>query len=307
MFGESVKVPVLVVFALPKRTPFVPDSPDNVARQTRRAARHAASRRWVSQLARGGYFAIGVVYLTMGVLAALGLAGISAGQYTGARGATRTLVTQPFGQFALGLITAGLLLYVAWRYAQAFGDVEDRGRSTTGWIKRGGLAVSGTAYGFVAVYALSRLVSSIGSTGGSKSDLVGKLMGVPGGRILVGLLGVAVAGAALFQLYAAARASFIDAMDENRMGPGARRWVLTVGRVGFASRTVVFGVVAWSMIYAAVAQGGSQPAGLGGALQMLGRQTYGNFLIGFVAGGLIAYGVFMLLKTHYRQLAPSEK
>lgn len=266
-----------------------------------KTVRVAASRRGIGQLARLGFFAIGAVYLLIGLLALLGLLGVGSGQYTGSQGATRTLLAQPFGRVLLGLIGVGLLMYVSWRTAQAVFDVEDRGRSTAGLLRRSGLALSALSYTGLTVEILRLLVTGGGGFSDPKSDWTRTLMDHPVGIVLIGLLGLFVLGAAAVQLWLAYRAPFLEQITaEGR----AQRWMSVLGRLGFVARAVVFGIVGAFLIISAAQTSPGQAKGLGGALQTLNRQPYGRFLIGVVALGLFCYGLFMISKARFRYLSP---
>jgi Domain of Unknown Function (DUF1206) len=45
-----------------------------------------------------------------------------------------------------------------------------------------------------------------------------------------------------------------------------------------------------------------EAVGLDGALQKLAHQTFGPLLLGVVAGGLVVYGLFYLVKAAYREV-----
>ena len=281
----------------------MPDSPrnarqKNAPQQAAQVARIAASRRGVGQLARLGYFAIGAVYTAIGVLAMLGVLGVGSGQYTGSFGAVRALRTQPYGRVILGVIAAGVATYVTWRLTQSLFDVEGRGTSTGGLLRRGGLLLSALAYLVLIARIVTQMV--LGARG-EASDWTQPLMNHPAGLVLVGLAGLAILGVALVQFRSAYDAGFLDQIAASG---GSRRSVAALGRFGFFSRGVVFGIIAFFLIISAVQTQPGSAKGLGGALQTLGQQPYGRFLIGVVAVGLFSYGLFMLAKARFRHLAP---
>lgn len=280
--------------------PEVPEQSDAYATE---AAALATSRRGLGQLARLGYFAIGVVYASIGVLAMLGVLGVGGGQYTGSFGAVRTLQAQPYGRVILAIIAAGLATYVSWRLAQSVFDVEDRGTDTSGLLRRGGLLMSALAYTILIVRIIFRMVI------GSREDIeVGDwtepIMNSPAGLVLIGLAGLAILGVAAMQFWSAYNAGFLDQIDASGR---SRRSVSALGRFGFFSRGVVFGIVAFFLIISAIQTNTGSAKGLGGALQTLGEQPHGRFLIGLVAVGLFSYGLFMLTKARFRHLAPEEE
>jgi hypothetical protein len=72
-----------------------------------------------------------------------------------------------------------------------------------------------------------------------------------------------------------------------------------------AARGIVFGVVGSFVVRAALNHDSSQARGLGGALDSLHQQAYGRWLLGLVATGLIAYGLFELVLARYRRIRVS--
>lgn len=262
------------------------------------------SRRWVRTFARIGYASIGIVYLSMAALAFLGLF-TSGGQYTGPAGAARTLRAQPYGNVMLGCIAVGLLVYVAWRFAQAVLDVEHRGHKPQGLARRAGLALSGLSYAGLAVFTIAQLTTGAFSVDDPKDDWTRSLLTDPLGAVVVGILGAAVLTVGAYQFYGAFQAGFMRFMnDPPGVGLGGH-WFTVLGRVGLAARGVVFGLVGWFVVSNAWQVNAEEPMGLGGALRVLARQTYGRWLLGAVAAGLAAYGFYMLAKTGIRRMHPS--
>jgi hypothetical protein len=117
---------------------------------------------------------------------------------------------------------------------------------------------------------------------------------------LVVSIGAAVIGVGLHELYQAYKAGFLEYLKLGEMGEKARKWILRWGRLGIAARGIVFGVVGMFLIRAALEYDPQQARGLGGALQTLAQQPVGPWLLGAVASGLIAYGLFMLAVARYR-------
>jgi hypothetical protein len=55
-------------------------------------------------------------------------------------------------------------------------------------------------------------------------------------------------------------------------------------------------------IKAAVDYAPREAIGLDGALRKLSRQTYGQWLLGVTAAGLVAYAIFCFAEARYRRL-----
>ena len=65
---------------------------------------------------------------------------------------------------------------------------------------------------------------------------------------------------------------------------------------------VVSCIVGWFLIKAALDFDPNAAVGIDGALAKLSHQSYGHFLLGVVAAGLIAFGVYSILDARYRRI-----
>ena len=80
------------------------------------------------------------------------------------------------------------------------------------------------------------------------------------------------------------------------------RRLIALGVIGHVARTVVFGLIGYGLIEAAVDYSPKSAIGLDGALAKLARASYGPLLLGIVAAGLIAFGLFSLVEARYRRI-----
>jgi hypothetical protein len=81
-----------------------------------------------------------------------------------------------------------------------------------------------------------------------------------------------------------------------------KKWVIFFGRVGYAALGVVFTIIGIFLIVAAFQHNPGKAVGLDGALLELTRQPFGQLLLGIVALGLIAYGIFSFVEARYRHV-----
>lgn len=256
---------------------------------------------WVVWLARFGYAAKGIVYLIIGILAAQAALG-SGGQTTGPTGALSWLSNQAFGMILLSVVAIGLFGYALWRFVEAWVDPGHEGADAEGLIKRIGFAVSGIIYGLFGVEALRIAFGSSGGGGDQAQDWTARLMAQPFGLWLVGIVGVIVIGTGLYQFYRAYTASFREKLKLHEMSSEEITWSTRAGRIGFAARGVVYLIIGGFLIAAAWQADPQEAAGIGEALRTLGQQPYGPWLLGIVALGLAAYGIFALVLARYRRI-----
>ncbi|WP_189092491.1 DUF1206 domain-containing protein, partial [Deinococcus ruber] len=139
-------------------------------------------------------------------------------------------------------------------------------------------------------------------TSAQTRDWTAQLLHLPGGRILVGLIGVAVLAVAANELRLAVTASFMAEMDLSGPGQTRRTMVERVGRVGIAARAVVFAVIGWFFLQAAWKAASAQAGGVKDALDALASSPFGPGLLALIAAGLILYGVYCGVLAVYRRI-----
>jgi hypothetical protein len=280
----------------------LPHDPQRGVHRARSAAEDAGRSRTVEILARVGYATKGVVYAIIGVLAMKVALGTGGGRLTGGEGAVRTIGEQPFGQWLLLFAGVGLAAYAIWRFVQAIVDPERHEPGAKSAAKRVGYGVSGVAHASLAVLALQLALGAGGGGGDSRATWLGRLLELPAGRWIVVAIGAAVAGFAIQQLVKAVRASFMDGMKTAEMSATARTWARRLGRIGLASRSVVFAIMAWFLVLAGLRASPGQAKGVGEALATLGTRPWGILLLAVIALGLLAYGVYMVVAARYRRI-----
>ena len=256
---------------------------------------------WIERVARLGFGARGVVYITVGVLAVKAASG-AGGRTTDANGALATILSQPFGKILLSLMACGLFGYAGWRTIAAVTDPERKGRDAKGVAKRIGDAGKAVVHAALAVQAV-RLIAGAGSSGSAETrDWTARLLSAPLGVWLVAFLGAGVIAYGLYQLYRAYAVKLSEQLDLSRLSAGAAAWTVRSGRLGMAARGVVFILMGLFLIRASIQSDANQARGLAGALRALQQQDSGPWLLGIVAVGLAAYGVYQLVEARYRRI-----
>lgn len=256
------------------------------------AASSAAAGPAAERLGQAGLAAKGVLYAVIGFLAlqlALGNKARSASQ----QGALRTVAQQPFGKVLLAVLAVGLLAYTLWRLSQVFLHHGEDSRAEA-WAKRGSCLLRAVVYGSLFAATLRLLTGSGGGSGGSPSEssLTARVLQLPFGVALVVGVGLAVVGVGLYQGYKGVSKRFLEELRTARMTPGQRTWATRIGTAGLVARGAVFCLLGFFVVKAALEFEPRQATGLDGALQRLTAQPYGPWLLGVVAIGLFAYGVY---------------
>ena len=257
--------------------------------------------RWIVRLARLGYLAKGVLYLVIGGLAALAAIG-SGGKTTGSHGALAVIGGSALGHALLLVLGAGLIGYALWAVIAAGLDAERRGQDGKGIALRVGLAARGLAYGALGVEALRLFLSSRVSSGNGEVHWTARILAMPFGQWLVGAAGAAIISYALYQFWRAARKNLRKRLHLGDMGAAASVWVLRLARFGIAARGVVFVIIGWFVVQAALRYDPNRAGGVEESLRTLASQPHGLLLLGVVAAGLVAYGVWELVNARYREM-----
>ena len=276
----------------------------NTVNAAGRSARRAAMGKWMSLLARLGYAVKGVVYLIIGGLA-MALAVGHGGEATDQRGALQAIYAQPLGQFLLVVIGIGLVGYALWSFIQALFDTEGKGSKAKGIIARVGYAGVGVAYAALAfgAFQLALGTGNVGkSSTASTQDWTAKLLKLPFGVPLVVIVGLVVIGIAVYLFSKAYTAKFRQRLNLARLNTRLRRWVVNLGRFGYAALGVVFTIIGIFLIVAALQHSPHEAKGLDSALKELLVQPFGPVLLAIVALGLIAYGVYSFVEARYRRV-----
>ena len=269
--------------------------------EARSAGRQATHSMAFEALARIGFLARGVIYATIGVLA-IQVAMHSTQKRTDQKGAMETIDHQPFGHWLLIAVAVGLGGYALWRFVQAiFGQGPEGGgdHSTMGRIIA---AASGVAYAGMCALAISILLGSSSQSSSSPHKSAAGVLGWPAGQYLVGAAGVVFICVGLYQGYKGISKKFLEEDKTEKMGPTARRWITVMGVIGHLARMVAFGLIGLFVLRAAIDYAPKKAVGLDGALASLAHQTYGQFLLGVVAAGLIAFGIYSIADARYRRI-----
>jgi hypothetical protein len=273
------------------------DVPGDLTVKTGAKARRGSG--WYEALARVGLVAKGISYGLVGVLA-LKLALGSGGDATSRTGALKQVAQQPFGEVVLIALAAGFAAYALWRLIEGFAAPGDDKKK---WSKRLGGIGRAAIYAALTFSALKIVIGAGG--GGSQNQQAHKTAAVvlawPAGTWLVGVAGAILVGVGLFQFWRAFSRKFEERW--RGMGRDAKRWFVPLGVAGHVARGIVFGLIGVFVIRAAVDYNPKDAIGLDGALQKLAHASYGPWLLGLTAAGVVCYALYCFVDARYRDVA----
>jgi hypothetical protein len=238
----------------------------------------------------------GVIYLLMGILA-IRLAFPGEGGPAGPEGAIRTVARQPLGEALLWLLVLGLVAHAASQLAQAlaFPPPDSSGLDRVSY--------AGSAMISLGLAAFALPVLTGGSTTGSLEDrLTARVMGAPGGRLLVGAIGVALIGFGMWRAWHHLTEDPAEHLDLSRASPWARKAVAFTGKFGPPARGISVALIGWFLLIAAIREDPDQASGLDAALQRLQGETWGLIVLLIVGIGFVIYAVHCGFEARYRDV-----
>lgn len=274
------------------------------AREVRTGLRGKAAEEWLRSVARPGLAARAVIYVVLGLLAAMIVAdGRPPAQASGS-GALAEIARQPAGPFLLGLLSAGLLCYAAWRLAQGIAGVDPAEPGRPGvWRRAGWLATAGV-YLLLFADALSLLVGA-GASGGAATHPQGAAATVltwPGGTVVLGAAGAALAAGAVGLGTWGCLHDYGRVLDTARAPSWAQAASRVSGTVGNLARACLLALVASYTLLAAVDDAPSREKSLDQSLEAVLHSPAGPWWIALAAAGLVSFAAYSAIEACYRRV-----
>jgi hypothetical protein len=125
------------------------------------------------------------------------------------------------------------------------------------------------------------------------------LLGQPGGDWIVAIAGVITAATGVGLAVSGCLASFERRVRvEQKPGP----YVEALGMAGFVARSIVFVLIGSFLVFAAITADPQKAEGFGGALRTVQGQPYGDVLLGIMAIGLLAFGLFGVSEAVFAEI-----
>jgi hypothetical protein len=256
---------------------------------------------WFEKFLRFGFISKGIIYCLMGVLAVLAAAGLGAKNPSKGE-AFEVIYEQPFGKVILALLVVGMLGYVTLRIFQCVKDSDNKGDSMKGIATRAGYGFSALIYMGLGIYVVKLLTNGPGGEGDSRQFVVTKILAWPAGEWIIGIAALIMIGSAINQIYKGISKNFMKKIT--LLKSNMEEWFKRTGVVGYISRGIVLGIVGYLLLHAALTHNPKEAKGSEQAFQFI-ENTFGSFLMGVVAAGLVAYGVFMFVKARYQKISAS--
>jgi hypothetical protein len=261
-----------------------------------RAAEHAAESTAVDRLGQLGILARAVMFV---IVAAIGVQIVrgGSGRSADSHGALQTLAGSAGGLVLLCVLAVAFAGHAVWRLLEAAtGLHQDSGEQRN--LKRVGFAAVGLVYAGLCVTTVRVIAGrDVGSEDRASHQATSDLLGLPGGRVLTAILGVAIVGIGIGVGVWAARSKFLKTLHVERLPMRARNAVRWLGIAGQCSRAAVIAVAGWLFIDAAIEDNGSRAQGIDGTLRTIAGRPYGSALLLATCAGLVVFAAFSVVQA----------
>lgn len=257
----------------------------------------------LASLVRLGYASKAFIYATVGLLAGAAVLN-RGGRVTDSRGALGVILSHPFGNTVLLVLSIGLCAYSLWRILDAVLDPQRRGTGFKGLVIRIGHIIRALVYGGLGIEAF-RLARGLRASRGTDASVrlwAAKLMALPLGELLVGAIGVITAAYGVSEIVAAIRDADDERLDLHALDPVRRRTLNRVCRFGVGARALIIVMLGALLVRAAIEHDPGRATGVRGSILELAGAGPGSWFLGFTAVGLIAYAIDQALHARYGEI-----
>ena len=249
-------------------------------------------------MARAGLTARGLIYILIGWVAAL----VALGQSTreaDQQGALQLLAGKSYGLILLWLLAFGFAGYALWRLSEAAFGVTGEPPGAGPRLKSLARAVIYAGFSYLTFTVIAGTARSQASR---QQDFTASAMQHTGGRILVGIVGLAIVACGIVLVVEGVRKKFMKYLQTARMSARTRRVVKVLGMTGTIARGIIFALAGVLVIDAAVTHKASQSGGIDKALLTLRDQPFGEVLMLLAALGLLVFGLYGLCEARWRRV-----
>lgn len=268
------------------------------------AAEETVRHPFIRSLSRFGFYTKGVLYIIIGVLAILLVIGLQGGKIADPTGALGTIAQKPYGKILLIIFIVGGSSYGLWNILRGAADVDDAGTDWMGIIKRIIYVGIGFFYIGLALTAWSIIFSTDVSGANSKlpKTITSVLLALPLGVIIVFIIGISLIGTSLHECYAGISGKFQENYRSWEIKGWHQTFIKILGVLSFTARAVIFALMGYFFISAAINYNADEAVGLDGALLTLAQSSYGKLLLFVTSVGLVCHGILAFYEAHYRRI-----
>jgi hypothetical protein len=272
--------------------------------KTIEAAEDTVQRPGVKRLAILGFYTKGFLFVVIGSLAIMLVAGIG-GKIADPRGALATVAKESFGKALLIVFIVGAVGHGIWNILRGAADVDNIGGGWRGAIIRIVSIGIGIFYLGLALSAFEIVTAStvIEESSQVEETFIAVLLAIPVlGAVVLSLVGVCVIAAGVNECYSGLSGKFRENYRLWEIKGIHLAFISVLGVLSFTARALLLGIMGYFFIRAALMTGANGSIGLDAALLALLSSGFGRFLVIFTAAGLVAHGALAFYEARYRRI-----
>lgn len=252
-------------------------------------------------MARAGLISKGFVYLLLGVFVFMNAMKIwQTSAQQDKTGVLQSIQDNFAGQWLLPVLAAGLLCYSCWRFIEAYHLI--RGKENIKKALR--YFFSGVVYLLICYTAVKLILHKPGNNSDSEQQFASETLSKPFGEWLLGLSALILAGIGIYQIMYGWSGKYRKHVQQLSLHTSSSKILLLSGKIGYMARGVVWIVMAYLMIRAALS-GSSKQAGDTSKVFSFVESSWGSPVLAVIAIGLIAYGFFNMVRARYENFQMS--
>jgi quinol-cytochrome oxidoreductase complex cytochrome b subunit len=259
--------------------------------QVRSSASRAADSKPLEYLARAGFVCYGIIHLLFAWVA-LQVAFGNSGEESDQSGALENLASKPFGKTLVIIVVVGMVALAIWQaFEAAIGESGEQDKQAI--AERVLSGIRAIVYLSIAWTGVKVITGANSSQGDQQQKGASTLMDATGGRWLVGFIGLVVNGV---------KKLFEKHLNTQQMNATVRRTTRRLGIAGYTAKGIAYAIAGFLVVVAAVEYDPDKARGLDSALKTLVEQPFGPWLLGLIALGIAAFGVFCFSQAKYRKV-----
>ncbi|MCU6481037.1 DUF1206 domain-containing protein [Arthrobacter sp. A2-55] len=262
----------------------------------KRAARKAGNSQVLTNIARIGFAASGLMHLLMGYIAVR--IALHHGGESDQSGAFAQLTRLPGGPMVLWAAVLGMGALGLWLLLQASLGIGSSSKKR--WARSLVSAGKAAAYFALAWTALTFALHRPSSSTAATRNASGTILSLPGGQALLAIVGMATAGIGGYLVYKGVRKKFLD--DIQLQGNRADPAVIALAMTGYIAKGIAIIALGVLFIVAAIKISPQDASGLDGALKSLAGLPYGQAILIAIGLGLMAYGLYSIIRARLARL-----
>lgn len=272
--------------------------------QTVQTAAEAARRPFVKKFARFGFYTKAFLFIVIGILAVMVAVDQKGVELADPNGALAKIATLRFGTIVLVIFIIGAISHGLWNILRGVADIDCAGGSWRGIILRSVAVGVGIFYLILSFSAFRLLIAEkiVSRSGEMQKTLASIVLALPLGSVLMVLIGIGTIIAGINEGYSGISGKYRENFRLFSLEKHQLKAIGVLGFFSFTARALIFCLIGYFFISAAINYNPNEAIGIDGALATLARTYYGKTILFVTAAGLVCHGLLSLYEARLRRI-----